>query len=147
VVLLPETRLPKNNGESCLSTIDRASEAAEEPFHPGRHVHRALLRALEDVVVVVPLASDLRGHAVEPLRAVLRSRQSEIGNCTREAAVAIVERMDCDEPEMREAGLQYVISDKANLDGGAMWPTAFALKALTAADEVRIGALVKKAVS
>ena len=78
---------------------------------------------------------------------MLRSRQSEIGNCTREAAVAIVERMDCDEPEMREAGLQYVISDKANLDGGAMWPTAFALKALTAADEVRIGALVKKAVS
>ena len=38
-------------------------------------------------------------------------------------------------------------SDKANLDEGAMWPTAFALKELTAADEARIGALVKKAVS
>jgi hypothetical protein len=38
-------------------------------------------------------------------------------------------------------------SDKANLDDGAMWPTAFALKALTASDEARIGALVKKAVS
>jgi hypothetical protein len=38
-------------------------------------------------------------------------------------------------------------SDKANLDDGAMWPTAFALKELTAADEARIGALVKKAVS
>ena len=38
-------------------------------------------------------------------------------------------------------------SDKANLDEGAMWPTAFALKKLTAADEARIGALVKKAVS
>ncbi len=37
-------------------------------------------------------------------------------------------------------------SDKANLDEGAMWPTAFALKELTAADEARIGALVKKAV-
>jgi hypothetical protein len=36
---------------------------------------------------------------------------------------------------------------EANLDEGAMWPTAFALKALTAADEARIGALVKKAVS
>jgi uncharacterized protein YdhG (YjbR/CyaY superfamily) len=38
-------------------------------------------------------------------------------------------------------------SDKANLDEGEMWPTAFALKALTAADEERIAALVRKAVS
>ena len=38
-------------------------------------------------------------------------------------------------------------SDKANLDEGHMWPTAFALKDLTAADEARIGALVKKAVT
>src|SRR6202163_2703135 len=38
-------------------------------------------------------------------------------------------------------------SDKANLDEGTMWPTAFALKELTAAGEARIGALVEKAVS
>ena len=38
-------------------------------------------------------------------------------------------------------------SDQANLDKGALWPVAFALKELTAADEARIGALVKKAVS
>ena len=38
-------------------------------------------------------------------------------------------------------------SDEANLDDGAMWPTAFALKELTAADEARIGAIVKRAVS
>jgi uncharacterized protein YdhG (YjbR/CyaY superfamily) len=38
-------------------------------------------------------------------------------------------------------------SDKANLDEGAMWPTSYALKKLTAAEEKRIGALVKQAVS
>jgi len=38
-------------------------------------------------------------------------------------------------------------SDKANLDEGAMWPTSFALKELTATEEAKIGALVKKAVS
>jgi uncharacterized protein YdhG (YjbR/CyaY superfamily) len=38
-------------------------------------------------------------------------------------------------------------SDEANLDEDAMWPTAFALKGLTAAEEARIAALVKKAVS
>jgi hypothetical protein len=38
-------------------------------------------------------------------------------------------------------------SDKANLDQGTMWPVVFALTELTGADEPRIGALVKKAVS
>ena len=37
--------------------------------------------------------------------------------------------------------------EAANLDEGAMWPTSFALKELTAADEKKIAALVKKAVS
>ena len=37
-------------------------------------------------------------------------------------------------------------SDKAKLDDGSMWPTAFALKEMTAADEARVAALVKKAV-
>jgi hypothetical protein len=38
-------------------------------------------------------------------------------------------------------------SDEANLDEGAMWPTAFALTELTATDEGKIAALIKKAVS
>ena len=41
----------------------------------------------------------------------------------------------------------FGFSDTAKLDEGAMWPTSFALKQLTAAEEARIGALVKKAVS
>ena len=41
----------------------------------------------------------------------------------------------------------FGFSDAAKLDEGAMWPTAFALEKLTPAEESRIGALVKKAVS
>ena len=41
----------------------------------------------------------------------------------------------------------FGFNDGAHLDDGAMWPTSFALTKLTAADEKRIGALVKKAVS
>ena len=41
----------------------------------------------------------------------------------------------------------FGFNDDANLDDGNMWPTSFALKKLTAADEKRIAALVKKAVS
>src|SRR6266536_6354978 len=41
----------------------------------------------------------------------------------------------------------FGFSDAANLDKGALWPVAFALKELTAAEEAKIGALVKKAAS
>jgi uncharacterized protein YdhG (YjbR/CyaY superfamily) len=41
----------------------------------------------------------------------------------------------------------FGFNDVANLDNGAMWPTSFALKELTAAEEKKIAALVKKAVS
>jgi uncharacterized protein YdhG (YjbR/CyaY superfamily) len=41
----------------------------------------------------------------------------------------------------------FGFSDEANLDEGVMWPTSFALKELTATEEAKLGALVKKAVS
>jgi uncharacterized protein YdhG (YjbR/CyaY superfamily) len=41
----------------------------------------------------------------------------------------------------------FGFNDAANLDEGSMWPTAFALTELTAAEEAKIEALVKKAVS
>jgi uncharacterized protein YdhG (YjbR/CyaY superfamily) len=41
----------------------------------------------------------------------------------------------------------FSFSDKANLDEGAMWPTSFALKELSATEEAKIGELVKRAVS
>jgi uncharacterized protein YdhG (YjbR/CyaY superfamily) len=41
----------------------------------------------------------------------------------------------------------FGFNDDANLDDGSMWPTSWALTKLTAADETRIGELVKKAVS
>ena len=41
----------------------------------------------------------------------------------------------------------FGFSDKANLDEGSMWPTAFALKELTAAEEARIRALIETAVA
>ena len=48
--------------------------------------------------------------------------------------------------KFKDRYLTFGFNDKANLDEGAMWPTAFALKELTAAEEKKIRALVKKAV-
>jgi uncharacterized protein YdhG (YjbR/CyaY superfamily) len=41
----------------------------------------------------------------------------------------------------------FGFEEEAHLDDGTMWPTSYALKKLTAADEAKIGALVKKAAS
>jgi uncharacterized protein YdhG (YjbR/CyaY superfamily) len=49
--------------------------------------------------------------------------------------------------KFKERYAMFGFNDSANLDQGAMWPVAFALKELTAADEKKIAALVKKAVS
>jgi uncharacterized protein YdhG (YjbR/CyaY superfamily) len=49
--------------------------------------------------------------------------------------------------KFKERYATFGFSDQANLDEGPMWPTSFALKELTAAEEARIGALVKKAMS
>lgn len=52
-----------------------------------------------------------------------------------------------DTQKFKERYMTLGFNEVANLDEGAMWPTAFALKELTAAEEARIGALVKKTVS
>ena len=49
--------------------------------------------------------------------------------------------------KFKERYMTLGFNDEANLDEGNMWPIAFALKKLTAAEEARISALVKKAVS
>ena len=49
--------------------------------------------------------------------------------------------------KFKERYATFGFNAAANLDEGAMWPTSFALKDLTAAEEARVGALVKKAVS
>ena len=52
-----------------------------------------------------------------------------------------------DTQKFKERYITLGFNQEANLDEGAMWPIAFALKELTAAEEAKIGALVKKAVS
>ena len=49
--------------------------------------------------------------------------------------------------KFKERYAMFGFNDSANLDKGSMWPVAYALKELTAADEAKIRALVKKAVS
>jgi uncharacterized protein YdhG (YjbR/CyaY superfamily) len=52
-----------------------------------------------------------------------------------------------DAAKFKERYAMFGFNDNANLDEGSMWPVAFALPKLTAADGKRLGAIVKKAVS
>jgi uncharacterized protein YdhG (YjbR/CyaY superfamily) len=52
-----------------------------------------------------------------------------------------------DAAKFKERYAMFGFNDSANLDKGTMWPIAYALKELTAGDEAKIRALVKKAVS
>ena len=82
--------------------IEGAIEAVQKPFHPGRNIEVAFLRRFQNVVVGVALLPDLRGHAVEALRAVFRAREGHIGDGARDASVAVIERVDGHEPQMGE---------------------------------------------
>ena len=65
-------------------------------------------------------------------------------------AYAKEDKVVCHFQDARKFKTRYAtlgFSDEANLDEGTMWPVAFALKGLTAAEEARIAALVKRAVS
>ena len=85
----PPKFLNEDGAEDFLGAVNGSAKAAEEPFHPARHVHRALLRALQDVVIRVALLPDLRRHAVEPLRTVLGTCESHVGDRARNTAVAV----------------------------------------------------------
>ena len=65
----PELAFGDDRRQDSICAVDGTAEAVEEPQDPSRDVRAALLGALKLVVVGVPLDPDLRGHAVEPLRA------------------------------------------------------------------------------
>ena len=84
----------------------KPSRSALQPFQPYGGVEIALPRGFQDVVVGVALQPDLRGHTVEALRALLRARERHVRDGARNAPVAVFERMDGEEPHMRQRRLQ-----------------------------------------
>src|SRR5437867_2427866 len=103
---LPKPRLAEDGGKSRVGSIKCAAEAAKEPLQPCSNVESVLLRALQDVVIGIPFETDLRGHAVKPLRAFLRTCQNPVRDRTRNATVAIIKGVDRDKPQVSDGGLQ-----------------------------------------
>ena len=107
---IPEPRFGEDGGERSLCAVDSAPQTAEKPVHPGSDVHCPLLGSFQDVVIGGALLLDLGRHAVEALRTVFGACQSHIGDGPRQAAVAVVERMDGHQPEVRLACFQHGVN-------------------------------------
>src|SRR6266702_6891799 len=105
----PKFGLEEHRSQYRFGAIERAAETSKKPFQPRGDVEIALLRRFQNIVVGVALLPNLRGHAVETLRAFFRMRELLIGNGTRNAAIPVFERVDGDEPQMRNAGLEHRI--------------------------------------
>jgi len=96
----PKASLFENGREYGLGPVKGAIEATEKPLQPPRNIEIGLLRGLQNIVVGALLLLDLGRHAVEALRAVLRPRKRHVGNRARNAAIAIIERMNGKEPQV-----------------------------------------------
>jgi hypothetical protein len=103
---LPESCFRKNCPQGASRAIDRSAETVQEPCKPSRDIHVSGLSLFENVEVGRSFMPDLTRHAVEALRALFRSRQLHVRNCTSDAAVAVLERMYGYEPEMSDSGFQ-----------------------------------------
>src|SRR5438270_40326 len=125
---------------------------------PGPPVHdEATAAQLRELITkgalggLVSKAEDIRG-LYKRLHAVIKASAPALSPTTWYGMPAYAKdgKVVCFFQSAQKFKTRYAtlgFSDRANLDEGNMWPNAFALTKLTAADEARIGALVKKAVS
>ena len=96
--------------------------------------------------------ADWRGETLRRMRELVKAAAPDLTPKTWYGMPAYAKdgKVVCffrDAGKFKDRYATFGFSDRANLDEGAMWPTSFALKELTATEEARIGALVKKAVS
>src|SRR5712691_5667486 len=79
------------------------------PYEPRCHIQAVALRALQDGIVRIATIHDLRREAEQALRPLLVLAERHVGDHAREAPVAILEWVQRDEPEMREAGADQTV--------------------------------------
>jgi hypothetical protein len=126
---------------------ERAKEAkAEERMNKDRAEGE---RAIQEKIAEMPDADRVMA---ERLHAIIKENAPTLAPKTWYGMPAYADkdgRVICFFQSAQKFGARYAtlgFNDGAHLDEGGMWPTAFALKALTPADEANIAALVKKAV-
>jgi uncharacterized protein YdhG (YjbR/CyaY superfamily) len=128
-------------------------ERAQEPKAAARRGARAAKADGDsDVLEKIAEMTDSDRAIAERLHAIIKASAPELSPKTWYGMPAYAKdgKVVCFFQSSHKFKTRYAtfgFNDSANLDDGTMWPTAFALMKLTAADEERISELVKKAVS
>jgi uncharacterized protein YdhG (YjbR/CyaY superfamily) len=146
---------PKNKTSGGFTADERAAmkEHAQELKTAARRSPRAAKADGESDVLEKIAAMPERDRAMaERLHAIVKASAPALSPRTWYGMPAYAKngKIVCFFQPAQKFKTRYAtlgFNDVANLDEGTMWPTAYALTELTAADEARIGALVKKAVS
>ncbi|MFF5014872.1 iron chaperone [Streptomyces sp. NPDC001165] len=129
-------------------------ERARELKASGRRGSRADKAAEDEAAVLAKIAEMQEPDRVmaERLHAIIKAGAPELAPKLWYGMPAYAKdgKVVCFFQSAQKFNSRYAtlgFSDKANLDEGTMWPAAYALKELTAADEARIAELVKRAVN
>jgi len=159
VLAMAERKAKKGTQESAKRTTGKASKGftAEERAamkERARELKSAASKEAAEADVLAKIAEMPKSDRVmaERLHAVIKASAPALSPKTWYGMPAYAKdgKVVCFFQSAQKFKSRYAtfgFSDQANLDKGAMWPTSFALKELTAAEEKKIGALVKKAVS
>src|SRR5260370_18740164 len=103
----PKACFFENRRKYSLGAAKGAVKTAKKPLQPRRNIEFSLLRGLKNIVIGFSLLSNLSGHAVEALSAFLRPCKRHIRNRAGNTAVALVEGMDRDEPQINHARFEH----------------------------------------
>ncbi|WP_432030525.1 iron chaperone [Streptomyces sp. 1222.5] len=129
-------------------------ERAREVGPASRRGWKADRAAADEAAVLAKIAEmrDSDRAMAERLHAVVKAHAPGLAPKLWYGMPAYAEagKVVCFFQSAQKFGTRYAtlgFSDRARLDDGTMWPAAYALRDLTAADEARIGALVRRAVS
>ena len=137
-------------GSNLLSDEERA--AMKETLKERRHRLSGGADGESDVLAKIAEMPESDRAMAERLHAIVKANAPALSPRTWYGMPAYAKdgRVVCFFQSAEKFKARYAtfgFSDMANLDKGDMWPTSFALKRLTGAEEKKIGALVKKAVS
>ena len=105
----PERRSGEDGAVLGFGLADGTAEARDEPRQPLGDVQCPSLRRLQRPVITRSLPPDLRRYAIESPARSFHLRQSQIGDGAGDPAVAVIERVDGDEPQVRDGAAQQAV--------------------------------------
>lgn len=103
-VSLPEACLDQYAVDTSKGLLQALEQRREEPLQPCGDIQRALLARFQDAVIASAVIEDARRHGVKADGLLFALSQCQVGDGAGKATVAIIEGVQGDEPEVRNAG-------------------------------------------